>query len=48
MTITDACTGLRWGELAGLQWSRTRLGDDLPRIDIDPKFGALHEIRGTT
>lgn len=39
LTITDAYTGLRWGELAGLQWIRTYLDDD-PRIEIDPKFGA--------
>lgn len=45
MTITDAYTGLRWGELAGLQWNRTYL-DNNPRIEIDPKFGALHEMRG--
>jgi integrase len=46
MTITDAYTGLRWGEIAGLQWIRTYLDDDIPHIDIDPKFGALHEVRG--
>lgn len=46
MTITDASTGLRWGELAGLQWIRSYLDDDTPHIDIDPKFGALHEVRG--
>jgi integrase len=46
MTITDAYTGLRWGELAWLQWIRTYLDDDVPYIDVDPKFGALHEVRG--
>lgn len=45
MTITAAYTGMRWGELAGLQWIRTYL-DDNPRIEIDPEFGALHEISG--
>ncbi|WP_219419910.1 tyrosine-type recombinase/integrase [Pseudonocardia nigra] len=45
MTITAAYTGLRWGELAGLQWTRAHL-DNRPRIDVDPKFGALHEISG--
>lgn len=45
MTITAAYTGLRWGELAGLQWIRTYLEDD-PRIEIDPELGALHEVRG--
>jgi integrase len=43
--ITDAYTGLRWGELAGLQWTSTYLDDD-PRIQIDPRVGALHEIHG--
>jgi integrase len=45
MVITAAYTGLRWGELAGLQWIRTYLDDD-PRIEIDKHVGALHEIRG--
>ncbi|MCK2243666.1 MULTISPECIES: tyrosine-type recombinase/integrase [unclassified Crossiella] len=45
MTITDAYTGLRWGELAGLQWIRTYLDED-PRIEVDPNFGALHEVNG--
>ncbi|KAA9159300.1 tyrosine-type recombinase/integrase [Amycolatopsis acidicola] len=45
MAITAAYTGLRWGELAGLQWIRTHLDND-PRIEIDPDFGALHEVRG--
>ena len=45
LTITAAYTGLRWGELAGLQWSRTYLGED-PRIHVDRGCGALHEIRG--
>lgn len=45
MIITAAYTGIRWGELAGLQWIRTYLDDD-PRIQIDPKVGALHEVRG--
>jgi integrase len=45
LTITAAYTGMRWGELAGLQWIRTHL-DDTPRIEVDPGFGALHEVRG--
>lgn len=45
MVITDAYTGLRWGELAGLQWIRTYLDPD-PRIEIDKEFGALHEVGG--
>lgn len=46
MVVTDAYTGLRWGELAGLQWTRTYLDANTPHIDIDPKFGALHEVKG--
>ncbi|MCK2243736.1 MULTISPECIES: hypothetical protein [unclassified Crossiella] len=45
MTVTDAYTGLRRGELAGLQWIRTYL-DENPRIVVDPQFGALHELNG--
>jgi hypothetical protein len=45
MTITDAYTGLRWGELARLQWSRTYLDAGSPHIDVDPNIGALHKVR---
>lgn len=45
LTITAAYTGMRWGELTGLQRSRTYLGDN-PRIVVDPHIGALHEVRG--
>jgi integrase len=45
LIITAAYTGMRWGELAGLQWIRTYLTSD-QRIEIDPEFGALHEVRG--
>lgn len=45
LVITAAYTGLRWGELTGLQWTRTRL-DSNPRITVDPQFGALHEVVG--
>ncbi|MGW5053918.1 tyrosine-type recombinase/integrase [Actinokineospora sp. NPDC004072] len=45
MTVTAAYTGLRWGELAGLQWTNTHLDTD-PRIQVDPATGALHEING--
>jgi integrase len=45
LTVTAAYTGLRWGELAGLQWKRTYLGTN-PRIEVDPEYGALHEING--
>ncbi|GHE94049.1 hypothetical protein GCM10017786_28660 [Amycolatopsis deserti] len=34
---------MRW---AGLQWSCTYPDED-PRIEIDPDFGALHEVRGS-
>jgi len=45
LVLTAAYTGLRWGELAGLQ--RTNL--DLPHADlyVHPDTGALHEISGT-
>lgn len=46
MTITAAYTGMRWGELAGLQWRHTHL-DDRCRIEIDPEAGALHETHTT-
>ncbi len=44
LIITAAYTGMRWGEPAGLQWIRTYLDD--ARMEIDPEFGALHEVRG--
>jgi integrase len=43
--ITAAYTGLRWGELAGLAWTNTHLRHN-PRIEIDIKTGALHEVHG--
>lgn len=46
VVLTAAYTGMRWGELAGLQWTRTLLDDADPRIDIDPDDGALHELSG--
>jgi integrase len=45
MIITAAYTGMRWGELAGLQWVRTDL--DTGSLVIDAKDGALHEVNGT-
>jgi integrase len=44
LIITAAYTGMRWGELAGLQWDHTNL--DNGEIVIDPRAGALHEING--
>lgn len=46
IVLTAAYTGMRWGELAGLQWTHTHLNDTDPRIDIDPDEGALHELSG--
>ncbi len=46
MVITAAYTGMRWGELAGLQWTRVHLDDPHPYITIDPDDGALHELGG--
>lgn len=45
MIITAAYTGLRWGELTGLNWSRVDL--KAGHITVDPKNGALHEVNGT-
>ncbi|MFB9902854.1 hypothetical protein [Allokutzneria oryzae] len=44
LIITAAYCGMRWGELAGLQWSRINL--DAGEITIDPEVGALHEADG--
>ena len=44
LIITAAYTGMRWGELAGLQWDRVDLGTG--EIVVDPRVGALHEIGG--
>ena len=46
MVLTAAYTGLRWGELTGLQWTRLRLDDPAPRIEVDADDGALHELGG--
>jgi len=44
LIITAAYTGMRWGELAGLQRHNCRLDDG--RIMIDLNRGALHEVGG--
>jgi integrase len=44
LIITAAYTGMRWGELVGLQWGRVHL--DQGEIVVDGKDGALHEING--
>lgn len=44
LIITAAYTGLRWGELAGLQWTHTDLAHGA--ISVDPREGALHEVHG--
>jgi integrase len=44
LIITAAYTGMRWGELVGLQWSRVDL--DRGEIVIHPRDGALHEVNG--
>ncbi|MEJ3654062.1 tyrosine-type recombinase/integrase [Actinomycetes bacterium KLBMP 9759] len=46
MVITAAYTGMRWGELAGLQWTRVHLDEPDPHLTVDPTDGALHELRG--
>ncbi|MEY8041209.1 tyrosine-type recombinase/integrase [Saccharopolyspora cebuensis] len=45
LIITAAYTGMRWGELAGLQWHNVTL-DGAATITIDKDKGALHEIGG--
>jgi len=44
LVITAAYTGMRWGELTGLQRHNCKL--DNARIYVDPEEGALHEIAG--
>ncbi|WP_418153379.1 tyrosine-type recombinase/integrase [Actinoalloteichus caeruleus] len=44
LVVTAAYTGLRWGELAALQWKRVDLVEGTVRVD--PQTGALHEIGG--
>jgi integrase len=44
LIVTAAYTGMRWGELAGLQWHNVDL--DKATITIDPDKGALHEVHG--
>ena len=44
LIVTAAYTGMRWGELAGLQWSRVDL--DKQEIHVDARDGALHELHG--
>ncbi|MCT2585592.1 hypothetical protein JT362_20955 [Actinophytocola sp. S1-96] len=44
LVLTAAYTGMRWGELVGLQWSRVDL--DTGKIHISRVDGALHEING--
>ncbi|WP_202919361.1 tyrosine-type recombinase/integrase [Saccharothrix deserti] len=44
LIVTAAYTGMRWGELAGLQWDRVDM--DKQEIRIDARDGALHELHG--
>ncbi|WP_306750848.1 tyrosine-type recombinase/integrase [Saccharothrix yanglingensis] len=44
LIVTAAYTGLRWGELTGLQWSRVDTG--IGEIRVDARDGALHEVGG--
>lgn len=47
MIITAAYTGLRWGELTGLQWANVALKRyPYATITVDPDEGALHELSG--
>lgn len=44
LITTAAYTGMRWGELAGLQWHNVNLDTDTITVDRDK--GALHEVSG--
>jgi integrase len=44
LIIVAGYTGLRWGELAGLQWAQVDL--IAGTIAVDPEVGALHEVGG--
>ncbi|PSL53273.1 phage integrase family protein [Saccharothrix carnea] len=44
LIVTAAYTGLRWGELTGLQWARVDTANR--EIRVDGKDGALHEVGG--
>lgn len=44
LIVTAAYTGLRWGELTGLQWTRVDTANR--EIRVDGKDGALHEVGG--
>jgi integrase len=44
MVLTAAYTGMRWGELSGLD--RTNINLDHGIIDVHPDVGALHEVGG--
>ena len=44
LIYTAAYTGMRWGELAGLQWHNVDL--DTATVTIDKDQGALHEVSG--
>ncbi|WP_037606758.1 tyrosine-type recombinase/integrase [Streptacidiphilus rugosus] len=46
LVITAAYTGMRWGELAGLRRENCHVTGSRPRLVVDPKAGALHEING--
>jgi integrase len=44
LILTAAYTGMRWGELAGLQWAHVHLSQG--QLVIDPHEGALHDTGG--
>ncbi|WP_156754316.1 tyrosine-type recombinase/integrase [Actinokineospora pegani] len=44
LIYTAAYTGMRWGEIAGLQWPNVDL--DNAKLRIHPDHGALHEVNG--
>lgn len=46
LILTAAWTGMRWGELAGLQWSNVHLLAEQPYLYVHPMWGSLHELGG--
>ncbi|WP_285663714.1 hypothetical protein [Actinorhabdospora filicis] len=44
--VTGAYTGMRWGEICGLDRRHCHLGGDEPYLEVDPDHGALHEVGG--
>lgn len=46
LILTAAWTGMRWGELAGLQWKNVHLLAEQPYLYVHPEHGSLKEVSG--